>query len=71
LVSLFQDQQVNAKALTIAALILKAIDPEKAPLPRVKTRRIPRERNHYFLTGRGKKKAWLFFLWNPAKKNSR
>jgi hypothetical protein len=33
-------------------------------------RRIPRERNPYFLTGRGKKKTWLFFLWNPARKRS-
>jgi hypothetical protein len=65
LVSLFQGQQVKAQALTIAALILNAIDPEKAPSPRVKTRRIPRERNHYFLTGRGKKKAWLWTTW-PA-----
>jgi hypothetical protein len=39
-------------------------------VPRVKTQRIPRERNHYFLTGRGKKKAWLLFLWTAVKKSA-
>jgi hypothetical protein len=36
----------------------------------MKTSRIPREQNPYFLTGRGKKKAWFAF-WTYARKNSR
>jgi len=30
-----------------------------------------RENKNYFLTGRGKKKAWLSFRWPPVKKSSR
>jgi hypothetical protein len=29
----------------------------------MKTSKIPREQNPYFLTGRGKKKLWSFLRW--------
>jgi hypothetical protein len=36
----------------------------------MKTPRIPREQNPYFLTGRGKRKVWFPF-WTNARKNGR
>jgi hypothetical protein len=37
----------------------------------MKTSRIPREQNPYFLSGHGKKKVWFFFWTTAASKNSR
>jgi hypothetical protein len=55
------------KNCPIATLLIVEIQKNGADLM-MKTSKIPREQNPYFLTGRGKKKPWFFLNWGSAKR---